>query len=293
MSQERYAEMLMVLIAILESLFPIISVFSIVLIGSITSFAFIIAIATFIFTLLLLYKKQFQSLFHPLAQKDLLLTSFLITVLFLLVFISLHFTTAGNVAVLLFLQLFFSYLYFNLFGREKISALHTLGAALMGFGAVVLLFPHEWHFNIGDILALCAAAVAPMANYYQKRARQYVGSITILTYRNIVALPVVFFLAFFLESTPEYDAFLQALPYIFFNAVFIYVLAKILWIEALHRISITKMNAMLALSPVFTIILAKIFLNEAIEVEKIIGVFPIIIGGYLITKKPKPLLGAV
>ncbi len=289
MTKERQAELFMVLVAVLESLFPIVSLFSIALIGSISSYALITAIATVIFISLLLYKKEFHLLFHPLAQKDLLLTSALITTLFLLIFLSLRFTTAGNVGVLLFLQLLFSYLYFNLFGHEKMSALDTLGAGLMGLGAIIILFPHEWHVNVGDILALCAAAIAPLANYYQKRARTHVSAICILTYRNIAALPLILVLAFFFESRPSYDSLMQALPYIFFNAIFIYVVAKILWIESLHRISITKMNAMLALSPVFTIILANIFLNEAIEGEKIIGVLPIIIGGYLITKKPKPL----
>ena len=285
MRREREGELLMVFISILESLFPIISIFSIVLIGAIYSYAFILVIATIILTSLLIYKKEWRSLFNPHAQKDLLLTSLFITALFLLLFLSLRYTTAGNVAVLVFMQLFFSYLYFNLFGSEKMRALHLAGAAFMGIGAVLMLMPDELSFNLGDTLALSAAAVAPLANLYQKRARQYVSTITILTYRNILAIPVIFAAAFIFEPAPASDALIQALPYLLANGILVYVLAKIFWVEALHRISITKMSAMLALIPLFTLIFARLFLDEVPEVQQMIGIIPILVGGYLITKR--------
>lgn len=275
----------MVLISILESLFPIISLFSIVLVGAIYSYAFVLVIATIILISLLIYKKQWLSLLNPKAQKDMLLTSLFITTLFLLLFLSLRYTTAGNVAVLLFMQLLFSYLYFNLFGSEKMKTLHLFGAAFMGIGAVVMLIPDELKFNLGDTLALSAAAIAPIANLYQKRARQYVSTIAILTYRNIIAIPVIFTAAVVFEPTPMYDDFIKASPYLLANGILVYVLAKIFWVEALHRISITKMSAMLALIPLFTLIFAKLFLNEVPTVQQTIGIAPILIGGYLITKR--------
>lgn len=259
MRREREGELLMVFISILESLFPIISIYSIVLIGAIYSYAFILVIATVILTSLLIYKNEWLCLFNPHAQKDMLLTSFFITALFLLLFLSLRYTTAGNVAVLVFMQLLFSYLYFNLFGSENMRTLHLIGASFMGVGAVVMLMPDELKFNLGDLLALSAAAIAPMANLYQKRARQYVSTITILTYRNILAIPVVFAAAALFEPVPASDAFIKALPYLLANGILVYVLAKIFWVEALHRISITKMSAMLALIPIFTLIFAKLF----------------------------------
>lgn len=285
MTKEGEGEILMIIISFLESLFPIISIFSITLIGSIYSYAFVILIATFVLTTILIYKKEFHSLFCKQAQKDLLLTSFFITLLFLLLFVAMRYTTAGNVALLLFMQLLFSYLYFNLFGSQKMTLLHTIGAALMGMGSVIILFKGSLHFNIGDLLALIAAAIAPIANIYQRNARSYVSSVTILTYRNIVALPVVGFLAVSIEPSITMNAFIKALPYLLINGIFIYVIAKILWVEALHRISITKMSAMLAFAPIFTLILAKFFLNENLNIQQVLGVIPIILGGYLITKR--------
>lgn len=155
----------------------------------------------------------------------------------------------------------------------------------MGIGALVILMPDELKFNLGDALALSAAAIAPIANLYQKRARKYVSTVTILTYRNILAIPVVFTAAFIFEPIPVSDALIKASPYLLANGVLVYVLAKIFWVEALHRISITKMSAMLALIPLFTLIFAKLFLDETPGIQQMIGIIPILVGGYLITKK--------
>ena len=276
----------MVLISILEGLFPIISIFSITLIGSIYSYAFVLVISTVIFFFLLIYKKQLSRLKTPHAQKDLLLTSFFITTLFILIFLSLRYTSAGNVAVLLFLQLLFSYLYFNFFGSQKMSVLHTFAAFMMGIGAIIMLQSGKVSFNLGDLLALSAAAIAPIANFYQRSARLHVSAIVILTYRNFFALPIVFALAFAFEPAPTFETFSKALPYLFLNTILVYVLAKIFWIEALHRISITKMSAMLAFAPIFTLFFANIFLGESLGMIKILAIIPILLGGYLITKKP-------
>jgi drug/metabolite transporter (DMT)-like permease len=284
MQKEREGEILMIMLSVLESLFPIFSLFSIALVGAIYSYAFVVVIATVVLSVILTVRKEWRSLFLPEAQKDLLFTSLYITLLFLLLFISLRYTTAGNVAVLIFLQLLFSYLYFNVLGSEKMTPLHTIGASLMGIGAIVMLFPEDLYFNIGDGMALAAAAIAPIANLYQKRARKHVGTIAILTYRNLVALPVLFLMAFFLEPMVQKEKLISAMPYLLANGILVYVIAKIFWIEALHRISITKMSAMIALIPIFTLVSAYFILGEIPKIQQILGIFPILVGGYLITK---------
>lgn len=284
MRQEREGELFMLLLSILESLFPIFSLFSIALIGALFSYAFVVLIATTVLLTLLIIRGESAALLLPQAQKELLLTSLFITILFLSLFISLRYTTAGNVAVLVFLQLLFSYLYFNLLGPDRLSLLHTMGAVVMGMGAIIMLFPEELSLNLGDALALFAAAIAPIANLYQKRARQHVSTITILTYRNLVALPFLFALASVFEPIPTAEMLIEALPYLLANAILVYVIAKVFWVEALHRISITKMSAMVALIPLFTLFFAYLILDETPSYTHLSGIVPIIIGGYLITR---------
>ncbi|WP_321778796.1 DMT family transporter [Sulfurimonas sp.] len=192
----------------------------------------------------------------------------------------MQYTSAGNMAVLIFLQLLFSYLYFNILGKEKMNSLHLVGA-------LVILLPDELSFNKGDLLILVGAMIAPFANFYQKRARKFCSAETILGFRTVIGLPFIAFLAIYFEPSISYENFILALPYLLFIGIVIYVVSKIMWIEALHRISITKVSAMMGLVPMMTLFFAYIYLNEVPQMQQIIGILPIIIGGYLLTK-PSP-----
>jgi len=287
MQEERKGEIYMLLLSLIESWFPILSLFCIPLVGAIYSYTFAIVIATVIFLALVVYRKKVPELFQRNALKDLLLTTLFINLLFVLVFIGLQYTTAGNMAVIIFLQLLFAYLYFNVFGSDRLSPMHTAGAVVMGVGALTVLIPDDLSFNRGDLIILIAAAIAPFANLYQKRARGYVSSETILAFRNVVALPVVFLLAYLSEPLPTKVNLIEAAPYILVIGLLVFGLAKVLWIEALHRISITKVSAMLALPPLFTLIFAYFILDEVPGIRQMLGIIPILIGGYLITKPTK------
>ena len=284
MTREREGELFVLLLCLLESWFPILSLIAIPLVGALHAYAIVVAIATVVLLALLLQRRQLGSLATPAAQRDLLFTSLFITLLFLCVFLGLQYTTAGNMAVILFLQLLFAYLYFNLFGAQRLTPQHSWGALLMGIGALVMLFPETFSLNRGDLLILAAAAIAPIANRYQQQARRHVGSMTILAYRNLVALPVLGAIAWSFEPSPGSEALLRALPYLAAIALLVYVAAKILWVEALHRISITKMSAMVALLPLFTLIFAYLVLGEVPSPRQLTGIAPILAGGWLITR---------
>jgi drug/metabolite transporter (DMT)-like permease len=94
-------------------------------------------------------------------------------------------------------------------------------------------------------------------------------------------------MAYIMEPSVSYENFMLALPYMFLIAVLVYVVSKIMWIEALNRISITKLSAMLALLPVFTLFFAYLYLDEVPEIRQVLGIVPVLAGGYLITKPIK------
>lgn len=290
MTKEREGELMMLGLTLLESWFPILSIISIAYIGALHTYTYSLLIALGFFLVIMAKRNRFSELKNREAYKDLLLTSFWITLLFTLVFIGMKYTTAGNMAVIIFLQLLFSYLYFNLFGNERMNTLHLVGAGIMGVGALIILFPDELRLNKGDLLILIAAAIAPIANLYQKRARQFCSSETILGFRTVVGLPFVAILAVTFEPPVNIEAFLAALPYLLLIGIVIYVISKILWIEALHRISITKVSAMMGLVPMLTLLFAYFYLNEVPSVRQILGIIPVLVGGYLLTKPTKDIL---
>jgi drug/metabolite transporter (DMT)-like permease len=100
----------------------------------------------------------------------------------------------------------------------------------------------------------------------------------------VVGLPFVALLAYLLEPSVSYDNFMSALPYLFLIATGVYVVSKIMWIEALNRMSITKLSAMLALLPMMTLFFAYLYLGEVPEFRQMMGIIPVLVGGYLITK---------
>ncbi len=284
---ERTGELFMLAFAFSEGWFPIITIIALQYITPIFVYSFTLIFATMSFMALLVIRKKTRELIFWQAYKNLLLVSLLMSIMFACIYIGLSYTSAGNMAVLIFLQVFFSFLYFNLFGREKFSRIHLSGAILMVFGALIILFPDKFIFNVGDLLILIAAAIAPIANLFQKRARKQVSSETILAFRSIVALPVLLLLAFLTEPIPSLPDLISALPYIAVSGLLLMGLSKIFWVESIHRISITKASAMAALIPVFTLFFAYLTLNEIPGYSQFAGILPVLLGGYLITRKTK------
>ena len=284
MTREREGELLMLGLTVLESWFPILSIVAMSYVGALHTYMYSLVIALFFYIAIMYKRKRFSELKNKAAYKDLLLTTFWITSIFTLIFIGMRYTTAGNMAVIVFLQVLFSYLYFNVLGKEKMDRLHLIGAIIMVLGALIILIPEDFTLNKGDMLILASAAMAPIVNLYQKRARVYCSAETILGFRTVVGLPFVALLAYLLEPSVSYENFMSALPYLFLIATGVYVAAKIMWIEALNRMSITKLSAMLALMPMMTLFFAYIYLDEVPDFRQLVGIVPVLVGGYLITK---------
>jgi drug/metabolite transporter (DMT)-like permease len=284
-TDKRTGEVYAILIALLESLFPIITVYILVSIEPVFAYGFSIMVANLVFVSMILYQKTWSEFLVREAWCDLLWLTFYITTLFILMMVGLKYTTAGNVAVIISMQLFFSYLYFNVFGSEKMTLTHSFGALLMGVGAIVILFPKDFSLNKGDALVFIAAMIAPLVSKHQQKARLYVSSKTILAFRNIVALPFVFSLAFYMENTPSIQDIQEVWVYIILNGVLIFVFSKVLFVEALNLITVTKLFALLSFIPLFTLMLAYFMLGEVITLVQFLGILPIVIGSYLITKE--------
>jgi len=289
MTQEREGELYMLGVSVFESWFPILSIIALSAIGALHTYAFALLISLVFFFFIIIKKKLFHELKNKESYKPLFLTSFWITTLFVLIFLGMRYTTAGNVSVIIFLQLFFSYVYFNVFGKEKIDFIHALGAFIMGLGAIIVLFPDELVFNKGDLLILIAAAIAPIANLYSQKARKFCSSELVLGFRTFFALPIISFLAWYFEPELSLENIKTALPYVLIIGLFIFGISKIFWMEALHRISVTKVSAMVALVPVLTLLFAYLYLGEVPDFRKLIGVAPILMGAYLLTK-PLPVV---
>lgn len=282
-SQVRQGEVYAIGVTVLESWFPIIAALSVYALGGLHAYFFSLLVAVAALAVWWLSRRKFSDLKQTEAYKDLVLTSVFITALFALTFVGLQYTSAINVAIILFLQILFSYLFLGRKQGERLNPKQVWGAILMTLGALLVLFPGKIEIRLGDILVLMAAMVAPIANLYQKRARDRVSSPTVLLVRSILALPVIFLLAKVFEETPSWEKVFLQWQSLLFVGFMIFFMAKVLWIEAIYRLPITKVNALFAFSPLMTMLWAWLFLDEAPLWFQVAGAIPILVGAYWIS----------
>jgi drug/metabolite transporter (DMT)-like permease len=270
----------------IEAWFPIATFYLAHSIGGIHALFYSLVIAGTVLGVYAFWTGRYKQFSDISAYPALLKTSFLMATLFMLIFVGAQYTTASHVALIIFLQLLFAYLYFQRSAEEYLNRQHLLGAILMGLGAIIILFPvgEVWKINLGDILVLLAAMIAPLGNYYQKQARKKVHSTNILLSRSLIGIPLVYGMATIFEVTPSWQMIQSQWPWLLFLGLMIFVMSKILWMESLHRLSITKVSAIYAVSPLITLGLAYWLLNEVPSFWQLLAVLPIILGGYLITR---------
>lgn len=283
---QRKGELFVISSSIIEAWFPIAVFYLAHALGGIHAFFYSLVIAASVLLVYSFWSGAYRQLSNRTVYGDLLKTSLLMASLFCLIFIGAQFTTASHVALIIFLQLLFAYLYFQRRAEETLDSIHLLGAILMGVGAILILFPvnEQWQLNMGDLLVLLAAMLAPLGNFYQKRARKSIEGTNILLVRSLIGLPVVYILAVLFEVTPNWQQIESQLGWLVFSGVGIFVAAKLLWMESLHRLSIAKVNAMYAVSPLLTLVLAYWLLNEVPSLLQMLAVIPILLGGYFITR---------
>lgn len=272
-------------LSIIEAHFPIFAFFTVSVLGGLHAYFYSLAIAATILVFWVIFRRKLPELSRTHAYKNLALTSLFITTLFSLIFLALQTTSPSHVAIILFLQVLFSYLFLGRNPGEQLDRQHLIGVILMTLGALIILFPNQFTIRLGDVLALLAAVIAPFANHYQKRARADVSSETILMVRSLIALPFLYLLAQLFEPEPSWIEIQSQILWLFLTGAMVFVVSKILWVEALHRLPITKVNALYAFSPLMTLGLAYLYLAESPTWTQILGAIPILIGSIFITQK--------
>jgi len=293
-SRERTGELCILFEAILWGAFPVITILSLTSITPLVSLGWSTLFAAGVFGALLTLRGKWADVWNPRAMKDILLTAFVLGFLYyILFFFGLQYTSAGNASIIALSELFFSYCFFHLFRKEYIPPVHLIGAVLMIFAAGVILYPNIHSFQIGDLLILGASLIAPFGNLLQRRARIEVSSESIMFVRSVVTTVAVFCLACAFGTNPLSINFDGGIVWILLiNGIFLFGFSKILWIEGIHRISVTKANALASLSPLVTLIFAYVLLSAVPTVWQVFAFVPMFLGVLLLShhKQKTPTL---
>lgn len=278
----------------LSGLFPVLAVLTYFNISPLVSLFFATFFAMLFLGICLAINHDWSQLAVRGAWLDILgVTLFNAVLYYGLYFLALKYTSPNNASIIALLEAFFSYLFFNVWKKERLSNRHLLGSVLMVIGAMFVLLPKTNHWYAGDLLVICATIVAPIGNYFQQRARKKINSISLLFARNLLALPFLLIMFLFLSGAPSTDSIRHSILFIAINGVVVLGFSKIMWVEGIHRIPVTKAAALASVAPLFTILFSYIILKQPPTIWQLTAFIPMFVGLYLLTANKKMLAGEV
>ncbi len=285
-STQRKGELFLFSEAFLWSFFPIITILSLNLLSPLYSLALSSLIAAIFFAIWITYKQKWSEFKIKKAIKYMFLTTLFIGIIFYsLIFVGLQYTTAGNASIILLMEVFFAMVILNGWKKEKLSPKLFFGAFFMVIGALLILFQGSFSINKGDLILLVATAVPTLGNYYAQQARQYVSSSTIMLFRSVVSGVFLLVFAAIIEPQVSISVIRSSLWFLLINGILLLGVSKLLWIEAIHRISITKAISLQSIVPAFTLVFAYFILQEIPTLWQILGLIPIFTGVVMLVNK--------
>ncbi len=213
-------------------------------------------------------------------------TFFIVLVVFPLIFIAGQKTSPGNMSILGQSEVLFTFLFFGLLGFEKITKNRIIGAILVLTGVLLILLKNfSGLFNVWDWIIVLACCFAPFGNFFQQKAIKLISSVSHVCFRNLIGGIILITASLFTEKINIHTTFSQNNIFLILtNGIVAFGLSKILFMEAIKRIDVSKALVLGASYPAFSIFLAFIFLQEIPTIEQIVGFIIIFIGVYFTTQ---------
>ncbi|HAJ99383.1 MAG TPA: EamA family transporter [Bacteroidales bacterium] len=177
--------------------------------------------------------------------------------------------------------------------NEKLSITNILGFIVSFVGILLMVFDDHFRFDASPLglLLLFGAVLSALANivFLKKLTAKY-NSYTIITVQNFAG--AIFFLPLFLifdfatvaSSRPSMDAILSLIAL----AVFASSLAFMFYTSGVRVLGVAKASIFTNLIPVITAVSSFFLLNEALGVDKIVGI-GVVIMGLLLSQSAKLL----
>ena len=263
LSEKRRGELYIFFEVFLWGFFPVITVLSYAVLPSVLSFLWSSVFAALFFAGMLTYRKRWHEVKNPIVWKYSAIIALCIGVLFYgLYFLGLQTTTPSNAAIIALFEVFTTFIFFSVLGRAAPSREHSAGAILMVVGAIVVLAQNFSGFHAGDFLILAGTFFTPAGNYFQQKARRIASSETIMFLRSVLSIPFVVLFSYAVHVNVIAVDIRPVLVFLLINGVVLLGFSKMLWIEAIHRIPVPKATALQALSPLWTILFAWVFLFQ-------------------------------
>lgn len=289
MKDERKGEFYILSEALIWGLFPIVTVLSFSGLQPLVALAWATFISVFFFAALMSVRKRWHELKNPLLWRySLWITLFIGVGVYGFYYTGLQTTSPGNAALLGLFELVFSYVLFVVIRKEHFPAKNLAGAGFMVLGMLLVLAKNLTAPAPGDFLILAANFCAPFGNLFQQKARGVASSESVMFVRTVLSTIAILPVAFLLHESFAFPS-AASLPFLLVNAVFVFGISKLLWVEGIHHISVPKANLLQSLNPLVTLIGAWLILSQAPTGWQLASIVPFFIGIVLLTRRGKPV----
>ncbi len=263
---------------------PILIFLSYTGLSPLASLAWTNAVAALFFLVLIIWHKSWKEFRNKLLWRYMVpIVSFAGVLFYVFYFWGISKTSVGNASLIGSLEILTSFLFFHFLIKEHFSKGHKLGMIFMFCGAAIVLFNDLSAPNLGDFLVLTAMIISPAGDYFQQEAKKIFSTETILFLRSFFTSLIVFGLAYFIDDNFSLALDGSSLVYMLVNGVLLFGLSRVFWIEAIHRMSVTKANALSAITPLFALFLAWPILKQVPTFWQLLAIVPLLIGTLLLT----------
>lgn len=249
---------------IIWSLFPVVSLLGLKGMSSLVSLFWVNLFSTLFFFSIMLFKNKW----HELKNKNLWYYISGTVVFICIIFYGLYFYAIGktvptNASIVALFEIVPSYILFQIVKKEHLSRRHIFGLILAIVGALIVLLPNAEGFHSGDWFIILAVFFPPFGNWCQQQARKVASTETSLFLRHLLTIPFLYILIHFVGLSFKVTEMKSVIGWLLLNGILIFGFSKILWIEAIHRMSVTKALAINSLNPIFTMLFSWLLLSQS------------------------------
>lgn len=207
-------------------------------------------------------------------------------------FLGLEFVTAGLERILLFIYPTFVLFINAIAFRKKVSRLQWL-ALLITYSGILLAFMKHFEAhqqkNIfwGGFLVILSGFTYAFYLVGSDRLISKIGTTRFTSWAMLWSLPFILIHCFFSNELHIFHYPKEVYGIALAMAVASTVFPTFMLTEGIKRVGSSNASIMNSIGPIFTIVLATVFLNETIWFEQIVGTILVLIGVFLIGWKGK------
>lgn len=205
--------------------------------------------------------------------------------------IALHYTTAGNAAILQQSELFYSLLFSAVFLREFPSKAQLAGSALIVAGVLIILVKEQYTPRwTGDLLIVGSTWMLQAGSTVAKKLPKNLDHRVISMARNLFALPALVLILGVMWLLKENFTLIpnaQMFSVLAYTGIFKYGLAMVVWYKAIRALDLSKVTAIYLSYPILSLLISAVLGLETPTVYQLIGLAVTFAGAYWVSATVK------